>query len=1101
MKEKDGAVAPKQATWLHFSDAHFGMREQGRLWSRFGPKLRDDLEKILEKTGDIDFIVFSGDLTQRGAKVEFSQFSEEMDSVLSTIRAVTGQAPKIIAVPGNHDLTRPPALESEAMALKQYWDSSALQDGIWREEGRKYRDYLQGIFGEFIEWQDGAIRSGMHAPPAKTGLMPGDAIYEFTGGGASIGVVALNSAWLQLDGAEYKGKLHMDALQLMELTGQRVDEWTRSRDVNLLISHHPVSWLSARSMVSWERDINPPGRFDLHLFGHMHEPETSTVAYGGSQSRQSVQAASLFGLEKTGAEVLRIQGYSAGRIVTGESRQFTSWPRRLVSLSGGDIKLVPDQYHNLEESSSSFSFKYEASTNGPAGGACNEVADTASRAALEMSLGGSRFELSKIKKVLTFDRAHDKVRRIEQEAVLGALKATRIAWIAFDWGMGEDAFVAGVEARLIGAGVAYEFDFSEYEDRDSFFARVKESSGASFQQICDSIADLGSALVVFSGVAFGARDDEARVKQIDIETLAQAVADFAPHAQILIMGSQRPRVSNYEGADLRPLDEADLAVYVKESDLGAVSYATPDAVAKIMRHTDGVPSRIDMALRDLEVGSLQDLQPSNPDFSPGGAGTSLVGAPPALVSTILELQSSGERGERRAYSLLMALSALPQGEQLSRLKRFFGPNPIHLSHARELVSRSLVQTRPATADSSASSEKVLMVPKLVRDYIRENIDSAEARGIDRKALELYFGDQWSGGDISGSYAVRQVGKALCDGYEIQNMSTLLIRAIVRAQGTDDRFELDSAIRLAITFVAVLIGGDHFRSALTLSEDILSHISEDARPEGELDLIKRSYAECLRMTGNAESAIKVFEEIDRSSLSKEDRQSIELDMALCYKRLERSEDASRMAKGLISLMPKSSSANHARAIIADLLEAPDDRVLELQKVLSDAVKAGQTGVANNVRIDLAAEYDDDEAKIMLREALSSAGKSDFYTRARVIVDLASLDGAEVWMTDSEKALLIEAYYYIYNERLMSVFGPCHDALWRMFQESGDHANLLNLFRHSSFIWRLMGSESRELKYLTQLASLASSVMGGGASTGRNGAYLLVRIAVVLGDRED
>jgi hypothetical protein len=56
---------------------------------------------------------------------------------------------------------------------------------------------------------------------------------------------------------------------------------------------------------------SPPRRFALHLFGHMHEPELTTVALGGADARRRLQGCSLFAVEgwdeqKSGE---RIHGY------------------------------------------------------------------------------------------------------------------------------------------------------------------------------------------------------------------------------------------------------------------------------------------------------------------------------------------------------------------------------------------------------------------------------------------------------------------------------------------------------------------------------------------------------------------------------------------------------------------------------------------------------------------------------------------------------------------------------------------------------------------------------------------------------------------------
>jgi hypothetical protein len=139
--------------------------------------------------------------------------------------------------------------------------------------------------------------------------------------------------------------------------------------------------------------------------------------------------------------------------------------------------------------------------------------------------------------------------------------------------------------------------------------------------------------------------------------------------------------------------------------------------------------------------------------------------------------------------------------------------------------------------------------------------------------------------------------------------------------------------------------------------------------------------------------------------------------------------------------------------------------------------------------------------MLRH-VAMFSKGDFYNGARAIVELASQEGAEERLTAAERDRLIGAYHYLYNERLFNLFDRCHAALWRIFERDGDHANLLNLFRHSSFIWRLSGRDDRETAYLWRLTRNVRSLIGAGfLQSTRDGAYFVVRVTVLLGKFPD
>lgn len=136
------------------------------------------------------------------------------------------------------------------------------------------------------------------------------------------------------------------------------------------------------------------------------------------------------------------------------------------------------------------------------------------------------------------------------------------------------------------------------------------------------------------------------------------------------------------------------------------------------------------------------------------------------------------------------------------------------------------------------------------------------------------------------------------------------------------------------------------------------------------------------------------------------------------------------------------------------------------------------------------------RIQLKAQLvhSSAVKSnDAYTAARAVVKLGTLSIKETGnLSDADLNNLINAYQYLYGERFSNLFSKSHDALWSYFNNRGDVRNLLSLFRHSSFIWRLHGDEKKEQIYVQQLSDSARQILLTDILTAdKNTAYFLVR----------
>ncbi|MCL6698670.1 metallophosphoesterase [Sphingomonas sp. NSE70-1] len=1090
---------------LHFSDMHIGMKELREKWPRSDYALSADLEKSIKRMGGCDLIIFSGDLAFSGVSEQYDQFYEKISRISARINELGGES-QLIVVPGNHDLLRPDALAPPAYALSQYWRDASLRDRFW-SDSEGYRQFIKSVFENFSQFQSKLIADGVHLAPHTTGILPGDASYIFEAKGHSTGVVALNSAWLQIGAGNYHQQLDVDVRQLLAVTNDAPDDWVSGHGANFLVTHHPPNWLHPQSAEQWENDINPSGRFDAHLFGHMHEPASMTIAFGGSLSKRSVQAPSLFGMETFGdGSLQRIQGYSGSLLEVGSSgRTLTTWPRRLVKTADGAWKFAPDTSQDIDEDTGSYSLTYEVQKNtlkeelSPNNSIRAEKWND-SFPASDDDLSKS-FELDLIRLKIQESKGHRNVRKVEQRSCITSFRESRRAWVVADWGMGEIGFLSSLTHQIgVDIGSIFRIDFSQYVGRNDFLDGLKTRLGSDFHDICSAIADNGPSIVFLDDVPTTTENDgESSAVEKDIDQLTDLISDFAPESFVFVRSRRRPSfISN--AIELKPLDEADVAIYVREAEGGQDKYAKPNSVALLFRHTNGVPTRLDAALRDLEIVSVDDLIEANPDIVNNIAHAADV--PDSLVVTVAELSNSDDRLEKRSYDLLLALSALPQGEQLSRLKRFLGPHPFHPTHARSLLERALIDTVPLTGlnDPEKNEDaKALMVPRVVREYIRETLDEATESSIDRRALDLYFGSDWATGDIARSPTGKRISNPLADSYEIENSGTLILRQARRAIGEGSSLSIESALRLAVSFVANLMHGDHFRAAASFCEAFF-HIAEGVNClDDQLEVLKFEYGRSLRMSGRASEARSTLEGLNLASLSKSQRQIAELSLALCCEKLGDKPAAAEAAERAIAIDKSSSPALQARVILAEQIEDDELRRSELRSLLAQAQTRSSPIVANNLLITLADEGEDNtmESEDLLRQVVSNTN-SDFYNGARAIVSLANLVGDPAELTSDERDKLIKSYHFLHNERLFHLFNRCHSALWRLFESNGDTENLLNLFRHSSFIWRLNGSEKKELEYLAKLTRMANSLIQRDVrKVSRDGAYFVVRVSVVLG----
>src|SRR6185312_7916378 len=113
-------------------------------------------------------------------------------------------------------------------------------------------------------------------------------------------------------------------------------------------------------------------------------------------------------------------------------------------------------------------------------------------------------------------------------------------------------------------------------------------------------------------------------------------------------------------------------------------------------------------------------------------------------------EHDGDLTSLRAFRLLSVLSLFPRGEYFESVRRFNATKPFYPRDAHRLTELGLVDTTeiPNVAASSARTDaKSLVVKRLVREYLTGHLSTETGEKLNRQALTLYFGDQWTSGAI------------------------------------------------------------------------------------------------------------------------------------------------------------------------------------------------------------------------------------------------------------------------------------------------------------------------------------------------------------------
>jgi predicted MPP superfamily phosphohydrolase len=327
-------------SWLHLSDQHIGMSGSKEYW----PQVRDaffaDLKLHIESGNNIDLVIFSGDLVQKGIQDEFKSALNELKLLFDKL-AEYGSTPGFFIVPGNHDLVRVdevsglPLVVAKAGERIENFKKSVL-------DGGSNHVHITAVFKNYTKFVNSLRQEGINLLGDVSGVFPGDTSCVLQVNGLRVGLVGLNTAWAQLCGGDYRKKIEVFPEQFSPLVKNSPGSWTAENNLNLLVTHHPVSWFSENSYDDFNSEIFLPKYFDMHVCGHMHEIEALAKDYGDGNIKRLVQGASLFGMDRDStAKIQRHHGYVYGK-VTADDEKLTLWPRKIEKVKHVGWKVSPD---------------------------------------------------------------------------------------------------------------------------------------------------------------------------------------------------------------------------------------------------------------------------------------------------------------------------------------------------------------------------------------------------------------------------------------------------------------------------------------------------------------------------------------------------------------------------------------------------------------------------------------------------------------------------------------------------------------------------------------------------------------------------------------
>lgn len=1101
--------------WILLTDLHLGLDDHSWLWPKVKHDLFKDLAKMTDQIGGWDLVFFTGDFVQAGKRSEYDLLNKEIESLWKVLSA-TGRSPFMCAVPGNHDLIRPSKGSAVLRTLTQlWWSDEELRRTFWHDDSCEERQAIKEYFHEYS-----TCLSQLQVPtlPRKEGILPGDFSAIFQKSNVELGIVGLNSSFLQLTEGDFKGKLALHVSQLNAVCSANPSAWLNKRTASVLLTHQPPTWLAPDSLDHYRQEIYPPGRFLSHLYGHQHDPETMEMSEAGGHPRRFRQGPSLFGLEEWVGETpkKRTHGYMAGRFLfDGVNSIETFWPRTVIRGRHGGLIFCPDHSFQLNEDNSvivafepmteeddlSEDFdKLDVQNKQDADVEPPEETSSDDLHLLDKSpdLKTSRTRLASCPRLSLSSTAHHRAIRQEEQSQLELeIRRTRAVWLSSDWGMGKEEFLAAALERFRNQGNQLEVFHllcDDADDENSFQALFPQQFGMAMQAFCGYVTVLSGAFLVFDGIHPSLSTEENLLK---LQQVISAILDYCPELHVVIVSRTPPVKVDFPLIELHSLDVPDVRTYLLHHPDATPGLCDPDIIDKLHERSDGLPMHLDRMLRSLKVSSLESVLDAEME-GPAENGSLSESVPQALVHAVNTLVRSVDKRSKRSLRLLKVLSVLPYGETLETLAHYLPSEPFFIDNALQLKELALLNAIPLKHATSCvdfgkgglseeNTPKILKVPRQIGHYVLTMLSDNERMEIVLAGVDRFFGRRWREGKVKLRRLPFEYREYLSSG--VGNEFAVVHHLIVDARKNGDILTARKAANLGLQFCRRVRSEERYRDLAVIAGGVLQTIGRDDMPEQWSELAMLTGI-AMRMSSKHEEALRHLHsalEVGEGCLEKKEKASIWLNIALTEEKLEHTDLAVKAAGEVQRFASQGSAARlHAIAIEAGQTLKGANKRKRLITLEKQARKEGHLTLADTITLDLANDMDEPAEEIRLLDRVLAAKDMRVYNKTRAVVAKARaverLQDPQAKLTTSDLFTLKLAYSYLYAQRFGSLFDQCHATLWNLFESRGDTTQLLRLFRHSSFLWRIRGNETKEAEYLNRLSSKNPPSSDSPSSTG-------------------
>ena len=277
----------RQMRLLHISDIHVGTPHVGSHQQLVLERLIEAVESEVQEGGDFDILAITGDVVwgQDSNTIPLTEQWNQAAALVPRLQNAAGieSGEQVLIAPGNHDLTRA-RVNQVNRAFMRTCDWHKFDRALGESASRP--NLLAGL----REFDDFLTTLGLPG----SGRFLADGYYStvLNINGTTYGVGVGNTAFAAFgphDGVDDQNHLHFGQSQLNKLV---LD--LRHCDTTILLTHHPVTWLTNPEEMWIDGRIRD--EFDIHLHGHEHRltvNDTSTLLHLATGATYDHEASSV----------------------------------------------------------------------------------------------------------------------------------------------------------------------------------------------------------------------------------------------------------------------------------------------------------------------------------------------------------------------------------------------------------------------------------------------------------------------------------------------------------------------------------------------------------------------------------------------------------------------------------------------------------------------------------------------------------------------------------------------------------------------------------------------------------------------------------------